>query len=144
MNNYTISIFTKILVHSKMNQQFKSLTKAEEQVMHVLWKLEQAFVKDVIEQLPHPKPHYNTVSTIIRILEDKGFVSHKELGKSNRYFPIVTKSTYSKGNVKQMMGKYFDGSIANLLSFFVSEKDTNIEELESILKEMKKSKNLKK
>jgi len=137
-------MFTENLVDSKMKQQFKSLTKAEEQVMQVLWKLEQAFVKDIIEQLPNPKPHYNTVITVIRILEDKGFVSHKELGKSNQYFPLVTKSTYSKGNVKQMMGNYFDGSIANLLSFFVSEKDTNIEELESILKEMKKSKNVKK
>jgi predicted transcriptional regulator len=123
-----------------MSKNFKTLTKAEEQVMQALWELKQAFVKDIIDRLPKPKPHYNTISTIVKILEEKGFVSHETLGKSNRYFPVVAKDTYSKGSMKQLMGKYFEGSFANMLSFFVKEKDINIEELETILKEIKKSK----
>ncbi|HTN45163.1 MAG TPA: BlaI/MecI/CopY family transcriptional regulator [Flavipsychrobacter sp.] len=122
-----------------MNKNFKPLTKAEEQIMQVLWELQHAFVKDIVEQLPKPQPHYNTVSTIIKILEEKGFVSHESFGKANRYFPVVAKDDYSKGSMKQFIGKYFDGSFANMLSFFVKEKDINIEQLESILKEIKKS-----
>lgn len=122
-----------------MNKNFKTLTKAEEQIMQVLWNLQQAFVKDIIEELPKPKPHYNTVSTIIKILEDKGFVTHESFGKSNRYYPVVAKDDYSKGSMKQFVGKYFDGSFADMVSFFVKEKDINIEELESILKAIKKN-----
>ena len=73
----------------------KELTKAEEQIMQVLWTLEKAFVKDIIEELPEPKPAYNTVSTIVRILQEKGFVSHKAYGKSHEYFPIISKEQYS-------------------------------------------------
>lgn len=121
-----------------MSKSFKTLTKAEEQIMQVLWDLQHAFVKEIIEKLPKPKPHYNTVSTIIKILEDKGFIAHESFGKSNRYYPVVAKKDYSKGSMKQFVGKYFDGSFANMLSFFVKEKDINIEQLESILKEIKK------
>ena len=120
------------------NKNFKTLTKAEEQIMQSLWTLQHAFIKDIVDQLPKPKPHYNTVSTIIKILEEKGFVAHESFGKSNRYYPVVGKEAYSKGSMKQFMGKYFDGSFANMLSFFVKEKDINIEELEAILKEIKK------
>lgn len=127
-----------------MPATFKPLTKAEEDIMRVLWKLEHAFVKDIIALMPAPKPHYNTVSTIIKILVDKGFVHYETFGKSNRYFPIVAKEQYSKKSMKQFMRKYFDGSFANMLSFFVQEKDLNIEELESILRELKKAKPSKK
>lgn len=120
-----------------MKKNFKPLTKAEEEIMQVLWDLEHAFVKDIIDQLDDPKPHYNTVSTIVKILEEKGFVDHESLGKSNRYYPIVAKGDYSKGSMKQFIGKYFDGSFANMLSFFAKEKDISVQELESILKEMK-------
>ncbi len=123
-----------------MSKQFKTLTKAEEQIMQALWGLQQAFVKDIIEKLPKPKPHYNTVSTLIKILEDKGFVAHESFGKANRYYPVIAKKEYSIGSMKQFVGKYFDGSFANMLSFFAKEKDINIEELEAILKEIKKSK----
>ncbi len=122
-----------------MSKNFKTLTKAEEQIMQALWSLEKAFVKEIIDVLPNPKPHYNTVSTIIKILEEKGFVDHETFGKSNRYFPLVAKESYSKGSMRQFVGKYFDGSFANMLSFFVKEKDIDLEELESILKEIKKS-----
>lgn len=120
-----------------MKKDFKPLTKAEEEIMQVLWQLEKAFVKDIIDVLPEPKPHYNTVSTIIKILEDKNFVSHESLGKSNRYFPLVEKDEYSKKSMNQFVGKYFEGSFANMLSFFAKEKDISIKELEEILETMK-------
>lgn len=120
-----------------MKKDFKPLTKAEEEIMQVLWQLEKAFVKDIIDMLPEPKPHYNTVSTIIKILEDKNFVNHESLGKSNRYFPLVEKDEYSKKSMNQFVGKYFEGSFANMLSFFAKEKDISIKELEAILEYMK-------
>lgn len=121
-----------------MSKKFKQLTKAEEEIMQVLWQLDKAFVKEVIDQLPAPKPHYNTVSTIIKILEEKGFVAHESLGKANRYYPLMQKEEYSKKTMKQFVGKYFEGSFANMLSFFAQEKDISIHELEDILKDIKK------
>lgn len=121
-----------------MNAQFKQLTKAEEEIMRVLWQLENAFVKDIVEELHEPKPHYNTVSTIIKILEEKGFVDHESFGKSNRYFPLVAKEEYSKKSMNQFVRKYFEGSFANMLSFFAKEKDISVQDLEEILKEVKK------
>lgn len=122
-----------------MAHTFKTLTKAEEEIMQVLWSLEKAFVKDIVEQMPEPKPHYNTVSTIVKILEDKGFVDHESFGKSNRYFPLVNKEDYSKKSMKQFVKKYFEGSFANMLSFFAKEQDISVQQLEDLLKEMKKS-----
>ena len=122
-----------------MKASFKPLTKAEEEIMQVLWKLEKAFIKDIVDELPEPKPHYNTVSTIIKILEDKGFAGHESFGKSNRYFPEVKKDDYTKKTMTQFLKGYFEGSYANMLSFFAKEKDISIEELESILNEMKKA-----
>lgn len=121
-----------------MKKDFKTLTKAEEEIMQALWQLDKAFVKDIVDILPEPKPHYNTVSTIIKILEDKKFVSHESLGKSNRYYPLVAKGEYSKGSMQQFVGKYFEGSFANMLSFFAKEKDISVKELEEILSEIKK------
>lgn len=120
-----------------MKKKFKQLTKAEEEIMQVLWELENAFVKDIIDVLPEPKPHYNTVSTIVKILEDKGFAAHESFGKSNRYYTLVKKDDYSKNSMNQFVGKYFDGSFANMLSFFAKEKDISVNDLEEILKEMK-------
>ena len=122
-----------------MKTVFKPLTKAEEEIMQVLWKLGQAYIKDIVAELPEPKPHYNTTSTIIKILEDKGFAGHESFGKSNRYFPLVKKEEYTKKSMKQFLKGYFDGSYANMLSFFAKEKDITIEELEGILSELKKS-----
>lgn len=123
-----------------MASKFKQLTKAEEEIMQVLWLLKNAFVKDIIEQLPEPKPHYNTVSTIVKILEDKGFVDHESFGKSNRYFSLVSKDEYSRKSMKQFVGKYFGGSFADMMSFFAKEKDISVKELEEILNEIKKTK----
>ncbi|MCG1035864.1 BlaI/MecI/CopY family transcriptional regulator [Polaribacter sargassicola] len=116
----------------------KQLTKAEEQIMQVLWTLEEASVKDVIEKLPEPKPAYNTVSTIIRILETKEFVNHKPVGRGFLYYPIVEKEAYSNQSLHKLMDGYFNGSFKSMVSFFVKENKMDVKELESILKEVNK------
>ncbi|WP_299673701.1 BlaI/MecI/CopY family transcriptional regulator [uncultured Tenacibaculum sp.] len=118
----------------------KQLTKAEEQIMQVLWELEVASVKEVIEQLPEPKPAYNTVSTIIRILETKEFVGHKAKGRGYVYYPLVKKEDYSNQSIHKLMNGYFGGSFKSLVSFFMKENKMDLKELESILKEVDKNK----
>ena len=110
------------------------LTKAEEQVMQVLWNLEKAFVKDVIEELPNPKPAYNTISTIIRILEKKGVVSHEAYGNSHRYYPLITKKEYTKSFMKGFVKNYFSNSYRQMVSFFAKENDLSLLELEEVKK----------
>jgi len=122
---------------------FKPLTKAEEEIMQALWQLDKAFVKDIVDALPEPKPHYNTVSTIIKILGDKGFVAYESFGKANRYYPVVDKEDYSKRSMKQFVKKYFEGSFTNMLSFFAKEKDISVKDLEELLNELKKMDNKK-
>jgi predicted transcriptional regulator len=116
----------------------KQLTKAEEQIMQVLWNLQEASVKEVIDKLPTPKPAYNTVSTIIRILETKEFVGHKPIGRGFLYYPIIEKETYSNQSLHKIMNGYFDGSFKSMVSFFVKENNMDVTELESILKEVNK------
>ena len=118
----------------------KQLTKAEEQIMQVLWDLEEASVKDIIKKISVPKPAYNTVSTIIRILETKEFVDHKPVGRGFLYYPIVDKDTYSNQSLHKLMNGYFNGSFKSMVSFFVKENKMDISELESILKEVNKKK----
>lgn len=118
----------------------KQLTKAEEQIMQVLWKLKKASVKEVITELPEPKPAYNTVSTIIRILETKEFVDHESKGRGYVYYPLVEKSEYSNESLHKLMNGYFGGSFKSMVSFFMKENKMDIQELESILKEVNKNK----
>ena len=117
----------------------KQLTKAEEQFMQVLWDLQEGSVKEIIEQLPKPKPAYNTVSTIIRILETKEFVSHKAKGRGYIYFPIIKKSEYSNQSLHKLVDGYFEGSFKSLVSFFVKKNDVDLKDLEGILNEIEKS-----
>lgn len=98
--------------------EIKELTRAEEQIMQVLWTLEDAFVKEIIDELPEPKPAYNTVSTIIRILETKGFVSHKAFGKSHRYFPLINREEYKSFATGKLLTNYFGNSVESMFSFF--------------------------
>ena len=112
----------------------KQLTKAEEQLMQVLWDLKEASVKEIIEQLPVPKPAYNTVSTIIRILENKEFVSHKPKGRGYIYFPIIEKTVYSNQSLQKLVDGYFDGSFKSMVSFFVKKNKIDVNELDTILK----------
>jgi BlaI family penicillinase repressor len=111
----------------------KELTKAEEQVMHILWNLERAFVKDLMEQLPEPKPAYNTVSTIVRILEKKEFVGYKAFGKTHQYFPLISKEAYTKYTAGRLVDNYFDGSFKNLVSFFVRDNDMTVKEMDQLM-----------
>lgn len=119
----------------------KQLTKAEEEVMHVLWQLEKTNVAAVIDELPEPKPAYNTVSTIIRILEDKGFVSHEKVGRGYLYFPVVQKADYSNQSINKLVDGYFQGSFKSMVSFFMKKNDMSLKELEAILKEIDKKEN---
>jgi len=119
----------------------KQLTKAEEQFMQVLWDLKEASVKEIIEQLPNPKPAYNTVSTIIRILETKNIVAHKPKGRGYIYYPLIKKTDYTNQSLHKLMDGYFGGSFKSMVSFFVKKNDIDINELESIMKEIEKSKN---
>ncbi len=121
-------------------KEFKELTRAEEQIMQELWNLEQAFVKDVIEQLPSPKPAYNTVSTIIRILETKGFVGHESFGKSHRYYPLVSKEDYRTFATGKLLQGYFDNSPRNMLSFFVEEQKLDLQDADELLKMLEAAK----
>ncbi len=122
----------------------KALTRAEEQVMQILWELEKGFVKDIIEQMPDPKPAYNTVSTIIRILEGKGFVDHKAYGKTYEYFPLISKKAYTGFAFKQLFKNYFGGSVKEMVSFFSEDQQIDLEEMESLLQHLQKNKKHKK
>ena len=112
----------------------KELTRAEEEIMQVLWEIEKGFVRDVIERLPDPKPAYTTVSTIIRILEKKGFVGYKAFGKTHQYFPLVEKKTYTKQLFRGMLSNYFGNSVQQMVSFFSRDKDLSISDLEAMRK----------
>ena len=112
----------------------KQLTKAEEQFMQILWELEEASVQEIIDQLPEPKPSYNTVSTIIRILETKDFVAHKAKGRGYIYFPLVSKTIYTNQSLQKMVDGYFGGSFKSMVSFFVDKNEVDYKELDTILK----------
>ena len=113
----------------------KELTKAEEQIMQELWTLEKAFVKEIVDKLPEPKPAYNTVSTIIRILEKKGFVDHYAYGKTHQYFPLISKTDYTKSYFKNFLSGYFSNSFQEMVSFFAKEDKMSLSDLEEIIKE---------
>ena len=121
-------------------KDLKELTKAEDQVMQILWKLQKGFVKDIMEEMPNPKPAYNTVSTIVRILETKGFVDHKTYGKTHEYFPVITKEKYTKFYLNNLIKGYFNGSFQNVVSFFAKENKMDIHDLEKLLEELKNQK----
>ena len=123
-----------------MHSKGKELTKAEEQVMQHLWDLEKGFVKEILAQMPEPKPAYNTVSTIIRILEEKGFVGHRAYGKTHEYFPVVSKEEYSRFSAGNLLSNYFNGSVKELVSFFVNERKLDVNELDEILKSIQRKK----
>ncbi|TND03437.1 MAG: putative transcriptional regulator [Bacteroidetes bacterium] len=124
--------------------EMKELTRAEKQIMQVLWEIEKGFVKDIVEQLPDPKPAYNTVSTIVRILETKGFVAHKAYGKTHEYFPQVSKEEYMRFMMNDMVDSYFGGSFSKLVSHFVKDKNIGLHELDEILKTIEKGNGKKK
>lgn len=112
----------------------KELTRAEEQVMQILWEEGKAFVKELLPHFPDPKPAYNTVSTIVRILEKKGYVGHEEFGKSHRYFPLINKEHYRDERFSDLMKSYFNNSMQQVLSHFSNNKDMDIKEADELIK----------
>lgn len=120
--------------------EIKELTRAEEQIIQVLWTLEKAFVKEIIDELPEPKPAYNTVSTIIRILETKGFVSHEAFGKSHQYYPVISREEYKSFATGKLLNNYFGNSVENMFSFFIKEEKIDLKEADEIMKLMEKLK----
>ena len=118
----------------------QKLTTTEEEIMLILWDLDKAFVKEIIKKISEPKPHYNTVSTIVRILQDKGFIDYKAFGKTYQYFPKISREQYRKKSVNPLMKNYFNNSAEELVSFFVKEKSVSVEELEELINKLKKEK----
>jgi predicted transcriptional regulator len=112
----------------------KKLTKAEEQVMQILWEMEEGLVRDIVRKFPDPKPAYNTVSTVVRVLEKKGFVSHKAYGNTYLYFPRVDKEEYARVHFRDFMKYYFNDSFPKMAAFFAREKNLDITDMEEILK----------
>ena len=116
----------------------KELTKAEEQIMQLLWKQEKAFVKDLVDLMPNPKPAYNTVSTIIRILEKKGFVGHNAYGKTHEYYPLVSRKDYTRTYMKSFIRNYFSGSFQEMVSFFAREDNMSVSDLDELIEDVKR------
>lgn len=122
----------------------KLLTKAEEQIMQELWTLDKAFLREIVEAMPNPKPHQNTVATLLKILVEKEFVAVEVLGRQHRYSPLISKKEYSGKSIKQLAKNYFEGSFSNVVSYLVKENNISVEELEILLKQIKKQQNQQK
>ena len=116
----------------KTGEEFRELTRAEEEVIRVLWEMGEGMVRDMLDHFPDPKPAYNTVSTIIRILEQKGFVNHRAYGRTYVYYPLITKKEYTRSYFRNMVSGYFGNSYKALASFFTREGDLGLKELEEI------------
>ena len=118
----------------------KVLTKAEEQLMQVIWKIREGFIRDVMDAIPPPRPHQNTVATLLKILVEKEFVGIRVFGRQHQYYPLVTKDAYSKSTMKNLVKSYFGGSFSDAVSFMVKENNISLEDLEALLQQLKKGK----
>jgi len=114
------------------------LTRKEEELMKMLWRMKKAFVKDLVEAYPKPTPHYNTISSLVRLLQEKGYVGFTAYGSTYEYYPLLQKETYRKSMMQQMVSDYFDNSYKNAVAFFVSEKDLSEEEQAALIALIKK------
>lgn len=115
----------------------KKLTKAEEEIMQIIWEKGRVLVSDILDELGEPRPPHSSISSIVRILEKKGFVDHKAYGRTYEYFPIVAKDVYSKHSVRNLISQYFGGSANRLVSFLVEENDLSIKELSQLMDQLK-------
>lgn len=118
----------------------KTLTKAEEQVMQAVWAVEEGFIRDILDVLPVPKPHQNTVATILKILVEKEFVGIHTVGRQHQYYPLISKEAYSKASIKTLVKGYFNGSFSEAVSFMVKEKSLSLSDLEALVQQIKKAK----
>ena len=119
----------------------KKLTNREEEIMEIFWRKDSMFIKDVIERLDDPKPHYNTISTIVRALEEKGFIGHEQFGNTYRYFAVISREEFSKTSIKNLVKKYFDTSYTSVVSMFVEEHEISTEEIQELIHQVKSRKN---
>ncbi len=117
--------------------EIQSLTKAEEQVMQYLWKIKKGFLKDLLDVFQEPKPHTNTISTILKMLKEKGFVDYRVFGRQHEYYPLISKEQYSNKSMKKLVKNYFSGSYKNAVSFLVEKNELSIDDLELLLNELK-------
>ena len=143
MYNYKNSYMFDLSISIKQSQnmpKMQKLTNKEEEIMHILWKLEKAFVKDVLAEIKNDKPHYNTLSTIIRNLEEKGYVSYNAYGKTHQYYPIVSKELYKEKYMNTAIENYFNNSYKNVVSFFAKEEKISVSELKEIIELIEKNK----
>jgi BlaI family transcriptional regulator, penicillinase repressor len=137
--NYFYSFKTNFIVLLyQIDIMLKQLTKAEEQIMQELWKLDKAFLREIIDAFPEPKPHNNTVATVIKILVEKEFIGIKIFGRMHQYYALISKEAYSKATMKTFVKGYFEGSFTDVVSFMVKENNLSITDLELLLKELKK------
>jgi predicted transcriptional regulator len=120
-----------------MRTKIQELTRAELEIMQILWKIERGFVNNILEAMPEPKPAYNTVSTIVRILEKKGFVAHNSFGKSHEYYPVVDRQSYTRGFMSNVLENFFGGSVGNMVSFLSHEKGITVSEADEIIEILK-------
>ncbi len=118
----------------------KHLTNREEEIMEIFWEKGSLFVKEVIDLLTDPKPHYNTISTIVRGLEDKGFVGHEQFGNTHRYFAVISREEFSRNTIKNMVGKYFNQSYSSVVSMFVQEEKISLEEIQELIMQAENAK----
>ncbi len=118
----------------------KHLTNREEEIMNIFWQKDPLYVKDVIDEMEDPKPHYNTVSTIVRGLEDKGFIGHEQFGNTHRYFAVISKEEFGRDSLKNMVGKYFNKSYTSVVSMFVEEEKISLEEIQELIRQAKNEK----
>ena len=118
----------------------KHLTNREEEIMELFWEKGALFVKEIIDELEEPKPHYNTISTIVRGLEEKGFVNHEQFGNTYRYFAAITREEFSRYTIKNMVGKYFNKSYTSVVSMFVKEENISLEEIKELIRQAEDAK----
>ncbi len=125
-------------IHTKCYHLMKKLTNKEEEIMKILWRLKKAFVKEVLAEIPEEKPHYNTLSTIIRNLEDKGYVGHKAYGNTHQYYPLISKEVYRKSFMNTAINDYFNNSYKGLVSYFAKEEKISLADLKDIIEQIEK------
>ena len=126
-----------MLKHSTI---MKHLTNREEEIMNIFWDKGSLYVKEIIDEMAEPKPHYNTISTIVRGLEEKGFVGHQQFGNTYLYAAIITREEFSKNTIKNMVGKYFEKSYVSVVSMFVEEKKISVEEIKELIRQVESNK----
>lgn len=121
-------------------ENVQELTRAELEVMQIMWEKGKALVREILDEMPEPKPAYNTVSTVVRILEKKGFVGHKAFGTTYQYYPLVKKKDYTQGFMKTVLNNFFGGSVRQMLCFFSDAKSISVDELEDVIQIIKDKK----